>query len=283
MTEKNARDDLKNRDMRLALRIAGIAGITTRDRHGNIVAEVWTQYNTNETEYLQLLDVAAVRNILTEQLKLHLEARRDMLLDLDDPGIVAEWIINFSRQWEKKYQERVNQHWDMSQRILTAMEETLLEVREIFDNLYCGLDYNYMMEKINDIYVADRASHNSDDSNDSNDAYENTDNQLYTDQRDALIRVLFRSEHIGPMLVNLAGKILQKRLVCNKAGMYSARIQRNDVTREKDKAVETLVSAHFDDSPLFRYCKEREFDNPEKLKKLCTDHTKIKPDPIKID
>ena len=262
MTEKITRDDLKNRDMRLALRIAGIAGIGTRDRHGNIVAEVWTQYNTNESEYLQLLDIGAVRNILAEQLKLHLEARRDMLLNLDDPGIVAEWIINFSREWEKKYQKRVNQHWDMSQRILTAMEETLLEVREIFDNLYCGLDYDYMTEKIKDLY-------NSQDAD-----------TLYTDYRDALIRAMFRSEHIGPMLVNLAGKILQKRLVCNKAGMYSARIQRNDVTREKDKAVETLVSAHFDHSPLFEYCKKYEFDNAERLKILCTDHTKINPESI---
>jgi|TARA_B100001094_G_scaffold333188_2_gene409365 hypothetical protein len=268
MTHYDEAKTLKAQDMRLALRIAGIAGISTRDRHGNIVSDVWTQYNLNETENLQLLDIASVRSLLTEQLKLHLEAKRDMLLDLDDPGIVAQWIMNFSQSWEKKYQERVNQNWDMSQRILTAMEETLIEVREIFDNLYCGLDYNYMMGKIKEIYKTTASD------TDSNDSYE--DDSLYTDQRDALIRVIFRSKHIGPMLVNLAGKILQKQLVCNKAGMYSARIQRNDVTREKDHAVEALVSAHFDNSPLFQYCKEHEFEDLHELRRLCMDHTKIK-------
>jgi hypothetical protein len=46
-----------------------------------------------------------------------------LLVDLDDRGIVAQWIIDFSREWEQKYQERVNQHRDMSQRIRTAMEK----------------------------------------------------------------------------------------------------------------------------------------------------------------
>ena len=250
---------LKDKDMRLALRIAGIAGINTRDRHGNIVAEVWTQYSTGETENLQLLDIGAVRNLLTRQLEKHLEARQDDLLKLDDPGIVAKWIMDFSQGWEKEYEERVDQKWDMSQRILTAMEETLYEVREIFDNLYCGLSFEYMMEKIATLYK------------------EQSTQGLYTDQHDALMRAVFRSEHIGSMLVNLAGKMLQKRLVCNKAGMYSARVQRNDVTREKDKAVEDIVMAHFDDKDVFRLCREKEFDNIETLRRLCTDHTSIAP------
>ena len=250
---------IKDRDMRLALRIAGIAGISTRDRHGNVVAEVWTQYSTGESANLQLLDISAVRNLLTEQLKIHLEARRDMLLDLDDPGIVAKWIMDFSREWEKKYEERVNQQWDMSQRILTAMEETLCEVREIFDNLYCGLSYEYMMQRIEDVYSK---------------INDHRKQQLYVDKRDALIRVIFRSEYIGPMMVTLAGKMLQKLLVCNKAGMYSARIQRNDITREKDKAVEAIVTAHLDDSPLFQNCKEMEFEQLDRLIDLCKDHTR---------
>ena len=66
MSDKNNKA-LKDKDMRLALRIAGIAGINTRDRHGNIVAEVWTQYSTGEAENLQLLDIGAVRNLLTRQ------------------------------------------------------------------------------------------------------------------------------------------------------------------------------------------------------------------------
>ena len=248
---------LKDRDMRLALRIAGIAGINTRDRHGNIVAEVWTQYSTGETENLQLLDISAVRNLLTKQLEKNLEVRQDDLLKLDDPGIVAKWIMDFSQGWEKEYETRAKQKWDMSQRILTAMEETLYEVREIFDNLYCGLSFQYMMDKIETLYR------------------EQSTQGLYTDQHDALMRAVFRSEHIGSMLVNLAGKMLQKRLVCNKAGMYSARVQRNDVTREKDKAVEDIVMAHFDDKEVFKLCKQKEFGNPSKLRELCTDHTYI--------
>ena len=252
---------LKDKDMRLALRIAGIAGINTRDRHGNIVAEVWTQYSTGETENLQLLDIGAVRNLLTKQLEKNLEARQNDLFKLDDPGMVAKWIMEFSHKWEKEYEERVDQKWDMSQRILTAMEETLYEVREIFDNLYCGLSFEYMMQQIEKLYRTSSKKEKE---------------SLYTDQHDALMRAVFRSEHIGSMLVNLAGKMLQKRLVCNKAGMYSARVQRNDVTREKDKAVEDIVMAHFDDKGVFRLCKESEFDSSDKLRDLCTDHTCIK-------
>ena len=259
MSDKNNKA-LKDKDMRLALRIAGIAGINTRDRHGNIVAEVWTQYSTGEAENLQLLDISAVRNLLTRQLEKHIEVRQDVLLKLDDPGIVAKWIMDFSQGWEKEYETRAKQKWDMSQRILTAMEETLYEVREIFDNLYCGLSFDYMMQKIENLYKT---------------SSEEQKKSLYTDQHDALMRAIFRSEHIGSMLVNLAGKMLQKRLVCNKAGMYSARVQRNDVTREKDKAVEDIVMAHFDDKEVFRLCKVKEFDDKTKLRDLCTDHTCI--------
>jgi len=250
---------VKEQDMRIALRIAGIAGITCRDRHGNVVSEVWTQQSTGETENTKLLDIAVVRNMLVEQLKVHLEARREALIDLDDPGIVAKWIIEFSHEWEKAYRERAQQHWDMSQSILTAMDETVTMVKEVFENLSCGLTYDYMLQKVTEVY----------EQNESNE-------EKYADPHDALTRAMFRSRYLGPLLINLAGKILQKRLVCNKAGMYSARVQRNDVTREKDSALEAIITAHFDDDPVFENCKTEEFDNMDELSKMCIDHTQKK-------
>lgn len=276
-------NQLKEQDMRIALRIAGIAGISCRDRHGNVVSEVWTQQSTGETENTQLLDIAVVRNMLVEQLKVHLEARREALIDLDDPGIVAKWILQFSHEWEKAYRERAQQHWDMSQSILTAMDETVTMVKEVFENLSCGLTYDYMLQKVTAIYgenyEEDYETNYGDDyeQNDTNQQKNQQKNQLkYTDPHDALTRAMFRSRYIGPLLINLAGKILQKRLVCNKAGMYSARVQRNDVTREKDSALEAIITAHFDDDPVFEHCKTKEFDDMEKLRAMCIDHTRTK-------
>ena len=256
---KTDQDDLKDRDLRIALRIAGYAGLPTRDRHGNVVPDVWTQHGATEEVSTQLLDVSAVRGMLQEQLKAHMEARKEMLLDLDDPSVVAKWVIDFSTKWEEEYREKVKRKWDIAQTILTAMADTINEVAEVFDATSEGVTMRFMREQIRNLYATDAAPR-----------------LLYKAQDDALVRALFRSDHVGPMLARIAGKILQKSLVCNKAGMYSARVQRNDVTRERDDAIEAFVQAHFDNSPIFKSL-QQEWNDPGTLKLYCTDHTREEP------
>ena len=251
---------MKDKDLRIALRIAGYAGLPTRDRHGNVVPDVWTQHGATEEVSTQLLDVSAVRGMLQEQLKAHMEARKEMLLDLDDPAVVAKWVIDFSTKWEQEYREKVKKKWDIAQTILTAMADTMNEVAEVFDATSEGVTMQFMRDEVRKLYgKPDTDQYN-----------------LYKAQDDALVRALFRSDHVGPMLARIAGKILQKSLVCNKAGMYSARVQRNDVTRERDDAIEAFVQAHFDNSPIFKSL-QKEWNDPVTLKLHCTDHTREEP------
>jgi hypothetical protein len=54
--------------------------------------------------------------------------------------------------------------------------------------------------------------------------------------------------------VRIAGRLLQKKEVCNRAGTYSAKQQRHDITQEKDAAVKGLYCAIRDEEPRFRRC-----------------------------
>ena len=62
--------------MSIALSIAGFAGMDTRDRHGNVVSEVWTKCNDTDTAAAKLLDYGDMRYMLKTQLNNHLEARK---------------------------------------------------------------------------------------------------------------------------------------------------------------------------------------------------------------
>lgn len=260
MSDANtSKASFKDIDMKVALRIGSYAGMKCRDIHGNIISEIWTQYTDTENQQTQLLDVNTLRSLLQEHIRLNLESNKELTLEMEDPGKVAWWILDVTQKWEKEYQNRVKQQWDMSQTILTAMAEAMEEVRIAFDETRVGLSMAYMIQQINEAYESGSISKR---------------NQLYSDKSDALIRVLFRNEHVGPMLQMIAGKILQKRLVCNKAGMYSARVQRNDVTQEQCNAIDKFVTAVIENDQMFEHCKAL-FEHLDQLQNLCMDHTKL--------
>ena len=72
----------------------------------------------------------------------------------------------------------------------------------------------------------------------------------------ALVRFLFRNEYTRHYMSRIAGKILQKREVCNKAGAYSAKQQRHDITQEKDDAVKAFLYAIDSGDERFTACAE---------------------------
>ena len=125
--------NMRDVDLQIALSIAGFAGMPTRDRHGNVVPEIWTKLEDTESAACKLLDFNDMRVMLKEQLSNHLIARKDLLLEVDSSNLVAKWIFEFSEAWEKEYRDRSNQGLDIAQMIITAMEETLFEVKEILD------------------------------------------------------------------------------------------------------------------------------------------------------
>ena len=229
---------MRELDMSIALSIAGFAGMDTRDRHGNVVSEVWTKCNDTDTAAAKLLDYGDMRYMLKTQLNNHLEARKELLLESDSHEVVAQWIFNFAESWEKEYQMRSSHGWDISQRIMTCMEEALYEVNPILDELYpVEIRPGALLDRIEKIVAT------------------NTENgnpmHLYEDAYTAYIRFWFRNKHTGPILAHIAGKKLQKQIVCNRSGAYSAKVQRNDVQQEVDSAVDVLYTAVMNQDPRF--------------------------------
>ena len=65
--------------------------------------------------------------------------------------------------------------------------------------------------------------------------------ETYGNEREMYMRLMFRNDVLGPYLCRVAGKLLQKQLVCNRSGSYSSTKQRNDVTQERDEALMQLT------------------------------------------
>lgn len=227
--------EMRDLDLQIALSIAGFAGMPTRDRHGNVVSEIWTKCNDTDSAAAKLLDFNDMRSMLKEQLNHHLTARKEMLLEVDSHDVVAKWIFDFSEAWEKEYRKRGEQGWDIAQMIITAMEETLYEVTEMlqYGERVAPADVQAHMAAI----ILKHPHH-----------------KLYTDAHEATVRFFFRNQFTGPMLRHIAGKKLQKQIVCNRSGAYSARVQRNDVQQEVDDAVDILYFAVVRDDPVFAQC-----------------------------
>ena len=256
--ESTERKQMRLLDTRIALSVAGFAGLPTRDRHGNISTDIWTKYNVESVA--KLLDIEHMRRLMTEQLTNHLEARKDLLLEAPDQTTVVQWIFGFTKAWEKAYREDVEQ-WDIAQMILTTMEETICEVKEVFDHTeYLPLDET--IQRIGEILRMNRE--------------EMGDHELFDDSYSATIRFLFRNKFTGPPLIRIAGKKLQKQLVCNRSGAYSARVQRNDVTQEKDDAITALVDLALEQNVIFQHCSEliAEMQSTENARKWLIDHKK---------
>ena len=256
--ESTERKQMRQLDTRIALSVAGFAGLPTRDRHGNISTDIWTKYNVESVA--KLLDIEHMRRLMTEQLTNHLEARKDLLLEAPDQTTVVQWIFGFTKAWEKAYREDVEQ-WDIAQMILTTMEETICEVKEVFDHTeYLPLDET--IQRIGEILRMNRE--------------EMGDHELFDDSYSATIRFLFRNKFTGPPLIRIAGKKLQKQLVCNRSGAYSARVQRNDVTQEKDDAITALVDLALEQNVIFQHCSEliAEMQSTENARKWLIDHKK---------
>ena len=60
----------------------------------------------------------------------------------------------------------------------------------------------------------------------------------YLNAEEGCMRFFFRNPITGHIFRKVAGKVLQKAEVCNKAGIYSAKIQRHDVTQLRDDALQ---------------------------------------------
>ena len=212
------RQQIRELDMGVAIKIAGYAGMTVRDARGNIMPDIWVKYNNMDQQVGQLLETDDVRRILLDQIRQELAAKKDILMETEEKEVVCTWIINYAKAWEDEFRKKIAVGWDISQQIITAMHETVNEIRHLLDETELALD---LIQARIDAVLAPHSLVTSDE---------------------ALVRFLFRNPFTSPILTLVAGKILQKKIVCNRVGAYSAKQQRNDVTQETDKAISQFIA-----------------------------------------
>jgi hypothetical protein len=204
-------------DMETALCIASMAGCPTHDGLGNLLPSVWCRHEPDVAHSTSvLLEAADLRKMLLEQLRAHMERRKDLILESEDTEALVQWIMDFSEDWETKFREKQNLKYDISQNIYAAMLET----------------FNYVDTEMQRMEEARwRAWKRR--------FYENNDPRFFSHER-AMVRLLFRKPELNNILCRLACRLLQKKDVCNKSGAYSSKVQRNDVTQQVDDAVYSL-------------------------------------------
>ena len=235
----------------IACTVAGFAGMQTRDARGNLSPEVWTQHSDHE-KIGQLLDAESIKNMLVDQLRGQLDSQKDLLREVK-PDVVIDFIIQYKQTWEDKYRENIQRNYDISQRILSAMQDTVYEMEDIISHGSLSLPL------LRDRVVAAAGP----------DALPS---------EEAMVRFLFRNPYIGHLFQRAAGKTLHKREVCNKAGGYSAKQQRDDITRERDEALLAL-KATLEDPADHRLPQCLALVDSDALPAWLADHKKASPGP----
>ena len=212
-----SKTQLQKLDLNIALAIAGFAGLETRDRRGNLSADVWVRHSDKQS-IGKLLEAADLKQLLMEQLRQQLSSQKDLLNECEEADVGVNWILDFTQTWESKYLAKINQNFDIAQRIVTAMHDAFFEIQAVLR------DTPYDPEVVRN-FVEDALSKCASP----------------LPPHEALVRFYYRNPYLGPHLQRVAGKILQKKEVCNKAGGYSAKVQRNDITQERDMAMRDFI------------------------------------------
>jgi hypothetical protein len=230
----------KRIDMKISVDIAGIANCQVRDANGNLLAFVWTRNSVcNEFENATLLTREALQKHLQNFIDAGVKENSEILQQAKDPALLVDWVVRTAEYWEKRYAEKRNEKYDISQTVLSAMSEVVFEtVSCVFEDailkkLSSHIDSKLENLKDNKYYEHILrhivASHAESD--------EKSLEGFFWVHRghNALVRLLFRAETVSGLrerLCILAGKLLQKKEVCNKAGMYCSHRQRSDVIQE---------------------------------------------------
>ena len=234
----------KRMDMKISIDITGIANCVVRDGNGNLLPFVWTRQSVcNEFENATLLTRDALQKHLQTFIDAGVKENLEMLQKVKDPALLVDWVVRTAEYWEKRYAEKRNEKYDISQTVFSAMFETVFDTVCPYLNDEC--DFNAVtkllqenMDRLNKstaanlyhTHILKRVSANLT-------AEERELESFFWMHRghNALVRLLYRTTCVPELrehLCILAGKLLQKKEVCNKAGTYASHRQRSDVIQE---------------------------------------------------
>jgi len=192
---------IRAQDLELALIIVAGGGLKTHDKLGRVSEVVWSQYKDNST-LGKLVDAKDICKVLLDQIQVQLDAKKEMLLEVESDKMICQWIIQYTKSWEEEYIKNMNQTFDVGRQILAIMHDTLFGVRDILNMRQNA----FLIANIEDAVAQ---------------AHENHDSEEYVLLHGdiAVVRFLFHNEHTRFHMVRIASRLLQKRLlVCNRAG-----------------------------------------------------------------
>lgn len=241
---------IKRLDMKVSIDITGIGNVAVRDNNGNLLPTVWTRQSiNNEHENATLLTRDALQNYLKGFIEAGVAENLNMLQKVSDPALLVDWVVRTAEHWERRYAQKRDEKFDISQTVLASMFEIINE------QVYPWLAYHQNMDKIDKLIqekfrqLEDNPSNNKHynallqliSAENSTTSQQNIESFFWLHRgRQAIVRLLFRLQDIPNLreqICILAGKLLQKKEVCNKAGAYSSQRQRSDVVQEYNDAV----------------------------------------------
>lgn len=257
---RNNLKNIKQLDLQIAMDIAGFANMNTRDARGNVVPSLWSKHFDNSTVGL-LIERNDVRQLLLKQIEQQLADKKDIISEVQQNEIICKWILDFTNSWENVYADAKMQECDLGQVVLSAMQEAYFEVQSFLEE-HCVLRPTIMRRKIQSAVLLAEEFNKTQPEN---------KKLKFHNWEDCLIRFLFRQQNIGLVMRRIAGKIMKKQEVCNKAGSYSAKVQRNDVTQEVNISLDLFCSNLLRDHISFKEAL-KDLHSERDLLVLCLDH-----------
>lgn len=209
---------LKQTDFNIAVDIAAHGNLKIRDKLGNVLGDIWTCNSTDaDCATGKLTSQEDIQTYMRDMLQDHIATNKGLLLKCDNDTLCT-WILGFITSWETQYKDTSNR-FDISERIFSVMSEAVQIVAPFMQ------DTDYDVKRLEGRYSQEMKKHR--------------DVLPLLDLDGAVVRIYFRHPTIARYMVLIAGKLLQKR-ECNRSGSYCSTRQRNDVSRELERAVSDL-------------------------------------------
>lgn len=137
----------KRMDMKTSVDITGIANCPVRDSNGNLLPFVWTRQSVcNEFDNATLLTREALQKHLQNFIDAGVKENQELLQKVNDPALLVDWVVRTAEYWEKRYAEKRNEKYDISQTVFSAMFEV------VFETVWPLLQSEYNFTKLHPCY-----------------------------------------------------------------------------------------------------------------------------------
>jgi hypothetical protein len=215
---------LREIDLAVAISIASHANQRIRDKYSNVNSEIWNLRFDDPTDVGgRLMTDKDIKVHLDAMITDHIAQNKAILMECDSNDTLCTWMMEFIKQWEDKC--RQTRSFDISDGILSVMKESL----ELTCDFMQDTPYNHQRIEnkyrslLFDIPVV-----------------QSTVLKFLTVD-EAVVRFFFRNEVTSKYMTLIAGKLMQKREVVNRAGSLASKVQKGAVTSEYDRAINNAI------------------------------------------